>query len=198
MSIPTTRREMAVDQLCVWLLSILPSLLHSQYSNSKCLITAPDLFQRDDNDRTAPALYQFFKQMFRFYFDRSHKGNDWDAVKARLSAEISSGKKTEGAATKEMLSLLKDKYTRHSMHFSDGVGRMGARVLHADTSGGSSAICSCTVAWRVGVGAVQPDLHWAFGVPLLCIGPTVDFMLFSSLNFVQQKSKEVLQTHAKF
>lgn len=48
----------------------------------------------------------------RFYFDRTHKGNDWNAVKSRLSAEIASGKKSENAATKEMLSLLKDKYSR--------------------------------------------------------------------------------------
>lgn len=48
----------------------------------------------------------------RFYFDRTHKGNDWNAVKSRLSAEIAAGKKSEKAATKEMLALLKDKYTR--------------------------------------------------------------------------------------
>ncbi|CAN0223687.1 unnamed protein product [Laminaria digitata] len=48
----------------------------------------------------------------QFYFDRTHKGNDWGAVKSRLSSEIASGKKSENAATKEMLSLLKDKYTR--------------------------------------------------------------------------------------
>eukprot|EP00904_Undaria_pinnatifida_P001332 jgi/Undpi1/1119/HiC_scaffold_10.g04581.m1 len=48
----------------------------------------------------------------QFYFDRAHKGNDWEAVKSRLSSEIASGKKSENAATKEMLKLLKDKYTR--------------------------------------------------------------------------------------
>lgn len=48
----------------------------------------------------------------RFYFDRTHKGNDWGEVKSRLSAEIASGKKSEKKATKEMLALLKDKYTR--------------------------------------------------------------------------------------
>ena len=48
----------------------------------------------------------------RFYFDRTHRGNDWGAVKSRLSSEIASGKKSENVATKEMLSLLKDKYTR--------------------------------------------------------------------------------------
>lgn len=48
----------------------------------------------------------------RFYFDRTHKGNDWNAVKSRLSADISAGRKSEKAATKEMLALLKDKYSR--------------------------------------------------------------------------------------
>lgn len=48
----------------------------------------------------------------RFYFDPTHKGNDWNAVKSRLSADIKTGKKSESAATKEMLALLNDKYTR--------------------------------------------------------------------------------------
>ncbi|CAM9625897.1 unnamed protein product [Ectocarpus fasciculatus] len=48
----------------------------------------------------------------QFYFDRTHKGNDWNAVKSRLSADISAGRKSEKAATKEMLALLKDKYSR--------------------------------------------------------------------------------------
>lgn len=49
----------------------------------------------------------------RFYYDRTHKGNDWNAVKSRLSTEIASGKKSEKVATKEMLALLKDKYSRY-------------------------------------------------------------------------------------
>ncbi|CAM9993561.1 unnamed protein product [Ascophyllum nodosum] len=48
----------------------------------------------------------------QFYFDRTHRGNDWETVKSRLSAEIASGQKSEKKATKEMLALLEDKYTR--------------------------------------------------------------------------------------
>lgn len=49
----------------------------------------------------------------RFYYDRTHKGNDWQAVKSRLSADIVGGKKSEVKATEEMLALLNDKYTRY-------------------------------------------------------------------------------------
>eukprot|EP00752_Nemacystus_decipiens_P007225 g6466.t1 len=64
----------------------------------------------------APAASGTFEETWslsnQFYYDRTHKGNDWNAVKSRLSAEIASGKKSENAATKEMLALLKDKYSR--------------------------------------------------------------------------------------
>ncbi|CAM9862738.1 unnamed protein product, partial [Choristocarpus tenellus] len=48
----------------------------------------------------------------RFYVDRTHKGNDWLAVRDRLRADIAAGKKDERRATEEMLALLKDKYSR--------------------------------------------------------------------------------------
>lgn len=51
----------------------------------------------------------------RFYFDRTHKGYDWNEVKKLLSSKISSGKITEQKATEEMLALLKDKYSRYCM-----------------------------------------------------------------------------------
>lgn len=60
-----------------------------------------------------PGCLFFSLSGLRFYYDRTHKGNDWNAVRLRLSAEIASGKKSEKAATKEMLALLKDKYSRY-------------------------------------------------------------------------------------
>lgn len=47
-----------------------------------------------------------------FYYDKTHRGNDWEEVRKRLKADITAGKKSEVQATDEMLALLKDKYTR--------------------------------------------------------------------------------------
>lgn len=72
----------------------------------------------------------------RFYYDKTHKGNDWQAVKSRLSADIVGGKKSEVKATEEMLALLNDKYTRYRCRLRGKNGGGGGRnVVDRDGRG---------------------------------------------------------------
>lgn len=108
-----------------------------------------------------PALFVLTAD--RFYFDRTHKGNDWSAVKSRLSAEIASGKKSEKKATKEMLSLLKDKYTRWA-------GRKGNVLCTGACCGGSS--CNAAVRFlsvRRRLSKAQECWLWSRPSELSCV-----------------------------
>lgn len=81
-----------------------------------------------------------------FYYDSTHKGNDWQAVKSRLQADISAGKKSETKATEEMLKLLGDKYTRlvdpETYEMLSKYDLIGVGVMLSPNSEGQLAVAS--------------------------------------------------------
>ncbi|KAG5176587.1 ClpP/crotonase-like domain-containing protein [Tribonema minus] len=85
-----------------------------------------------------------------FYLDRSHNGNDWSQVRERYRAEINSGKMNQRQATKEMLNLLGDKYTRLiSAQVYESLSKydmLGAGVMLSPNSEGRLSVAALPMA----------------------------------------------------
>lgn len=102
----------------------------------------------------------------RMYYDRTHRGNDWDEVRRRLRADIATGKKTEVQATDEMLGLLKDKYTRQAP---------GAERYRTARGGGGGGVAYRRQGARKFTPVVPAPRAWMVSEPVqaCCCAPCV-------------------------